>query len=71
MRCRYFLFLFGSCAEPLLVLDFAVWFEFSELVLLWDPICALSEFSSIPLTHDGRGVDILMHWESDEEELER
>ncbi len=48
----------GAGLVPSVVLDSVVWFEFSELVLLWDPISALWELSSIPLTHDGWGVDI-------------
>ena len=74
MRWKNFLILCGSCVEPLLVLDSVVWFEYSELVLLLDPICPLSELSSISLINDGWGVDILMHWESclaaEEEELD-
>ena len=60
MRCRDFLFFYSA----LLVLDLEVWFEYSEFVLLWDPICTLSELSFMSLTNDGWGEDILMHWES-------
>jgi hypothetical protein len=33
-----FLFFLLDCEESLLLLDSVVWSDFSELVLLWDPI---------------------------------
>ena len=42
LKCRWsvgiFLFFLLDCEESLLLLDSVVWSDFSELVLLWDPI---------------------------------